>query len=514
MNMLKRRWLGIMAVVLVCVWMTVRGGFMVHAGDQPHWGDYPGRNMVSTEKGLPADFDPATGRNVKWSVTLGSETHSTPVVGQGRVLVGTNNEHPRDERQQGDRGVLMCFDEEDGRFYWQLVVPKYSSDPYQDWPRSGICSPATIDEDRVYILSNRGEAMSLDLAGLANGNKGPFTEENRLLAPRGTEPLPMASTDADLRWHFNVHGEVGSYPHDAAHSAILVHGNHLYLNTGNGVDNTHRHIRSPDAPSLIVLDKRTGRWLARDGEEIGPRIFHSTWASPAMGIVDGRPLIIFGGGDGVVYAFEALNEGAEGGAAEEVRTLHKVWWYDGDPDAPKENVHLYNSNRQVSPSNIKGSPVFHDNRVYVTLGGDLWWGKREAWLKCIDATGRGNISETGEIWSYPLVRHSMGTPSVHEGLVYVTDCGRQIHCVDAVTGEGVWTHDAEGEIWASTLVADGKVYVGTRRGHFWVLAAGREKRVLNRIALGSPISATAVAANGVLYVTTMNRLYAVAQMTD
>jgi outer membrane protein assembly factor BamB len=503
-----------MSMVCVGGCLVGGGGLAASRADQPHWGEHPSRNMVSSERGLPEDFDPVTGRNVKWSVELGSETHSTPVIGQGRILVGTNNERPRDVRHSGDRGVLMCFDEEDGRFNWQLVVPKYSSDPYQDWPRAGICSPATIEGDRAYILSNRGEVMCLDLAGLANGNQGPFTDESRLLAPRGAEPLPLGPTDADILWHFDVHGTVGSYPHDAAHSAILIHGDHLYLNTGNGVDNTHRHVPAPEAPSFIVLDKRTGRWLARDREEIGPRIFHSTWASPAMGEVNGRPLVVFGGGDGVVYAFEALSESAGFEAGAEVQTLRKVWWFDCDPEAPKENVHQYNSNRQVSPSNIKGSPVFHDNRVYVTVGGDLWWGKREAWLKCIDATGTGDVTRSAEIWSYPLVRHSMGTPSVHDGLVYVTDCGRQIHCVDAATGEAVWTHDAEGEIWASTLVADGKVYVGTRRGHFWVLAAGREKRVLSRIALGSPISATAVAGNGVLYVTTMNRLYAVVEAAE
>jgi outer membrane protein assembly factor BamB len=104
----------------------------------------------------------------------------------------------------------------------------------------------------------------------------------------------------------------------------------------------------------------------------------------------------------------------------------------------------------------------------------------------------------------------MSTPAVHDGLVYAADCDGQIHCVDAATGEAVWTHDGEGEIWASTFVADHKIYVGTRRGLFWILAAGREKKVLSRISLGSPVSATTVAANGVLYIATMNRLYAVA----
>jgi len=72
----------------------------------------------------------------------------------------------------------------------------------------------------------------------------------------------------------------------------------------------------------------------------------------------------------------------------------------------------------------------------------------------------------------------------------------------------VWTHELRGEIWASPLVADGKVYLGTRSGVFYTFAAGREKRLLAEVELGAPISGTATAANGVLYVATMTHLYA------
>jgi outer membrane protein assembly factor BamB len=81
--------------------------------------------------------------------------------------------------------------------------------------------------------------------------------------------------------------------------------------------------------------------------------------------------------------------------------------------------------------------------------------------------------------------------------------------VDADTGRRYWVHDAGGEIWASTLVADGKVYIGTRSGQFWVLAAGKEKKVLSSIRLDDPIHSTAVAANGRLYVATMTTLFAI-----
>ena len=119
------------------------------------------------------------------------------------------------------------------------------------------------------------------------------------------------------------------------------------------------------------------------------------------------------------------------------------------------------------------------------------------------------MTGTAEVWSYRLKRHCMSTPAVKNGLVYIGDCDGQVHCLDAETGRPVWVHDARREIWGSPLVADGKVYVGTRGRELWVLAEGREKRVIGHVRLDSAINGTPVAANGVLYVTTMRKLYAV-----
>jgi len=478
---------------------------MALAGDQPQWGQAWTRNMVSDETGLIEDFDIQTGRNIKWVATLGSETWATPTVAQGRVFLGTNNDPPRDPRHKGDRAILLCLDEKDGSLLWQLVVPKLGPDVYLDWPRSGVVSPATIEGDRVYVVTNRGEAVCLDIEGQRNGNDGPYLDEGRHMVPDPNKPLAVTAIDADILWLYDIPNQAGTWPHDGAHASILIDGDFLYINTSNGVDNTHAKIRRPEGPSLIVLDKKTGRLLARDHEGIGPRIFHSTWSSPAMGVVDGRKVIFFCGGDGVVYGFEPLKAAPPEG---KVESLKRIWRFDPDPTGPKENVSQYLRNREVSPSSIKSMPALHDNRLYITVGGDIWWGKNQAWLKCIDATKTGDVTDSALIWSYDLKDHCCSTPAVHEGLVYVADCGRMVHCVDAKTGQVCWTHETKGDIWASTLVADGKVYVGTNRRDFWILAAGREKKVLSTVQMDSAVSATTTAANGVVYVTTMRKLYA------
>src|ERR1700757_2091493 len=83
-------------------------------GDWPMWGGTPDRNMISSMKGLPTEWDIKTKKNVKWTAQLGSQSYGNIVVAGGVVLVGTNNEAPRDSKQGGDRGVLMAFRESDG----------------------------------------------------------------------------------------------------------------------------------------------------------------------------------------------------------------------------------------------------------------------------------------------------------------------------------------------------------------------------------------------------------------
>ena len=454
------------------------------AADQPQWGEQGSRNMVAAETGLPGHFDPVTGDNILWTAALGNQSFATPIVAEGRVFIGANNAAPRDPQQKGDRGVEMCFEEQTGNFCWQLTCLKLTNSIYWDWPNVGLCSPPTVESNRVYLVTNRGELLCLDIH------------------PKAKTSL----TAADSLWRFDIIQQCGARQHDSAHASPLLHGRFLYLNTSNGVEDSHRGIPAPNAPSLIVIDKITGRLVAQDDEHIGPNVFHSTWSSPAFGEVRDQPLIFFGGGNGVLYAFAALPPDAPEGTQ-----LKKVWQFDCDPAAPKENIHSYLGNRKESPSNIYGMPVFYKNRIYVTAGGDMWWGKRQAWLKCIDATQTGDITKTGELWSYPLERHSICTPAIRDGLVFVTDIGHKIHCVDAETGKPYWVHDTGAEIWASPLVADGKVFVGTRRGDFLILAADREKRILSSVTLNGAISGTATAANGTLFIATAKSLHAVRQ---
>ena len=65
----------------------------------------------------------------------------------------------------------------------------------------------------------------------------------------------MTAKDTDIIWIFDIPAKAGIHRHDTGHASILIHGDYLYLNSCNGVDGAPSSTLSPEAPSLIVLEK-------------------------------------------------------------------------------------------------------------------------------------------------------------------------------------------------------------------------------------------------------------------
>jgi outer membrane protein assembly factor BamB len=508
------------------------GGSAV-AADWPQWGGHPHRNMVGRETNLPAGFVPGdkrpdgagidlrTTRNVRWVSRLGTQTYGNPTVARGRVFVGTNDFALGDPRFTiTGGGAVKCFDESDGRLLWQLVVPRhFTHDPLFNFDNMelGVCSSVAVDGDRAYVVTNRCEVLCLDVQGMANGNDGPYTDEARYFAGPGRAPVAPGPSDGDILWRYDMIRELPCWPQDAASSSPLVVGDFVYVGTSNGTDKNNVRVPLPDCPSLIVLDKHTGKLVAWDDARIGGRLFHGQWSSPSAGRVRDKTLVFYGGGDGVCYAFEALD-----GVADCPRPLRTAWSFDCNP--PEFRVKLgkpipypagdarrklgnANDGDYVGPCEIIATPVFHEGRVYVAIGQDPAHGLGRGALWCIDASRTGDITASAKIWHYDGIQRSLSTVSIAGDLLFVADLAGTIHCLDVATGRPLWLHKTKAEVWGSTLVADGKLYLGTQKS-LWVLAASKEKKVLGEIRLGSPVHATPIAANGVLYVASQRYLWA------
>src|SRR4051794_38234197 len=88
---------------------------VARADDWTMWGRTPDRNMITSEKGIPTEWDVEKGTNIKWVAQLGSKSYGNPIVANGVVYVGTNNEAHRDKEFIADAGNLMAFAEKDGK---------------------------------------------------------------------------------------------------------------------------------------------------------------------------------------------------------------------------------------------------------------------------------------------------------------------------------------------------------------------------------------------------------------
>jgi len=503
------------------------------SADWPMWGGTPSRNMLSDAKNVSIDFDLQGGEagNVLWQQGLGSQTYGNPVVSDGKVFVGTNNgggwrkdKYPAEQ----DMGVMLCFAEEDGKLRWQLAREMQAAGGVNDWLLQGICSVPAVEGNRMWVVTNRCELMCLDTNGFLDGkNDGQVKDE-----------VDATQQDADIIWNLDMIEEMGVFPHNLATSSPVVVGDMIYVVTSNGVDEAHLNVPAPRAPCFLAVNKKTGE-VAWEKNQPFDAILHGQWSSPAIGVVDGKAQVIFPGGDGWVYAHDAVSG-------------EEIWKCDLNPKVTKWE--LYGKGTRNS---IISTPVFYENSVLIAVGQDPEHGEGVGYLWRIDATKTGDISaELGEIgtpgkpnpnagilWAYggevqpTLVdadrvselktmladlakletqrgsgkpdydafmdkyknsfgkgvlhknffekdlapereadyRRTMSTVAVDDGLVFAADLSGFVHCVDLETGKQHWVHDMLSGVWGSPLIVDGKVIIGNEDGTLTIFSASKER---------------------------------------
>jgi outer membrane protein assembly factor BamB len=497
---------------------------VVSTSGKDGWRMYGGsvsRNMANSDaKGLPISWDVEEKKNILWIADLGSKAYGGPVVADGKVLIGTNNQKPRDKKwiKDGrpiDLGVLMCFDQGKGEFLWQIAFPKLAAGLVNDWPLEGLCSTPTVEGDKAYFVSNRCEVVCVNIK------------------------------DGSFDWKLDMIKNLGVFPHNLADCSPLLVGNDLWVVTSNGVDEGHINVPAPKAPSFIKVDKNKGKVLwqdntptirvtqvAKEGDEKeffkrlvnrGELIQHGQWSSPSHAVVNGQPQFIFPGGNGWIYSYD-----------EDGKLL---WKFDCNPKDAK-----YELAGNGTRSDFIATPVVYKNRVYIGVGQDPEHETGVGHLWCIDMSKKGDVSpelvEDYGVWppktkrnpNSALVWHyggpikgkdakksdrnyyfgrTMSTCAIHDDLCYVADLNGWVYCIDANTGELYWSHDTDGMTWSSPYYADGKVYMGNDADKVVVFAHGKQKKVLAENEMAGHVRAAPVAVGNVLYVMTENKLYAI-----
>jgi len=524
-------------------------------GDCNQWGGSPLRNnvvniSVPTEWEV-GEFDSETGawkketsKNIKWGAALGSQTYGNVVVAGGKAFIGTNNgagylkRYPADV----DLGVLACFDTKDGGFLWQDSSEKLHTGRVHDWPLLGVCSSPLVKGDRVYYVTNRGELKCLDAEGFRDGeNDGPVTTEQDL-AKKNTPQGPWDEEhEADVVWVLDMMRELRVSQHNMANCSVAMAGDWLFLGTSNGVDDAHERLPSPLAPSFIAVDKRNGKVLWTDNTP-GFNVLHGQWSSPAYAVIDGVPQVIFGGGDGWLYSFDAQGENGKS---------KLLWKFDCNP---KESIYKLTG---ATRNHIIGTPVVYKNKVFIGVGEDPEHGEGVGHLWCVDPTKRGDVSpdlvfnskdlskpiehkrnqamvekdgdlkrpnpNSAAVWHYSTVdangdgklifeetmHRTMGTVAIKDDILVVADFSGLVHCLDATTGKPYWTHDMLAACWSSPLIAGEHIYISDEDGEVTILKLSKEKEEVGAINMGNSVYSTPIVANGLLYISNKSYLFAI-----
>jgi hypothetical protein len=107
------------------------------------------------------------------------------------------------------------------------------------------------------------------------------------------------------------------------------------------------------------------------------------------------------------------------------------------------------------------------------------------------------------------------SPVLDGDRVYQVDNGANLAAFDANTGQRLWLFNLGTIQKASPVLADGKLYVGSENGRFWILKPGPDKPVvLDEDQLGTEqtpeaIIASVAVADGRVYLATMDNLYCI-----
>lgn len=241
------------------------------------------------------------------------------------------------------------------------------------------------------------------------------------------------------------------------------------------------------AHRFMAFDKRNGdtMWLSAPGG----RPYDTTYAPPIIADINGTRLLIQGGSDGVMHAIKP-------------QTGEPVWKYE------------------ISKRGINTGVVVHGTTAILTHSEENIDSSEMGMVVAVDASAKGEVKKEHVKWSVYGWQGGFSSPVIDGDRFYHIDNGANIAAFDVATGKRLWLENLGTIQRASPVLADGKLYVGTENGKFYILkpsATGVE--ILDQDQLGTEarpeeIIASAAVSNGRVYFVSAANLYCIGKKTS
>jgi outer membrane protein assembly factor BamB len=248
--------------------------------------------------------------------------------------------------------------------------------------------------------------------------------------------LTALSNDGKVLWSRSLTDEFGAWTtHGGRTTSPIIEGELVIVGTiidGWGDTALRRH-------RFYAFDKRSGEcvWTSAPGG----RPYDTVYPTPIAATINGTRMIIVGGADGAVYAMKA-------------QTGEPVWNY------------------AITKRGINNCAVIKGTTVFASHSEENLDTNEMGLLAAIDATAKGTLGKDKIKWSVTGIRGGYSSPIADGDRLYQIDDSANLFAFDINTGKELWKQTLGTLQRASPVLADGKLYVGTENGKFFILKPG------------------------------------------
>lgn len=445
------------------------GAALAYADDWPRFRG-PNGSGVSQSTGLPVEFGPD--KNLLWKTDV-PPGHSSPVIAGSRLFITA---------YENDMLNVLCLDRDTGRKLWQREVQRSRKQPHNRYNGPATPTPAT-DGRRVYAFFPDAGVVAYTLGGKFEWMRdlGPFANHH------GMASSPVTA------------GGLLLLLCDQERGSFLIA---LDSETGRTRWRTERDVNGPSYTTPVLLD--------------GTVVVSGSGETAAYELVDGAlrwkldglpprpnvsPVVTSGGAIIIAQAQPYLE--AHG----------KMPTYDQDLAQSDSNRDGLLSRAELSKvslnvflrADINGDGLI-DRSEHERYAGEM--AVRPALLAYRPSPDADETSPT--LWRHERHAPNIASPLVCNGIVYALRTGGVLTALDAQNGAVLKqgrVGGLPGDILASPVAADGKLFLPNRAGIVAVVHASPDWEVLSLNDLGEEIYATPAIANGKLFVRTVRALY-------
>ncbi len=312
-----------------------------------------------------------------------------------------------------------------------------------------------------------------DRAGWASPAVDPATGNIYMFT--GAAQLLAFAPDGKVIWERSLPEEYGAITtHGGRTTSPIVEGDKVILNAL--IQNWGPDLGRP-GNRYFAFDKATGQTIWVSSPQA--RHYDTNYSTPIVVDVNGARLMVVGGTDGVFHALQ-------------VNTGKPVW------------------SMEVSKRALLNSALFRDGTIYITHGEENVDTTEMGMIAAMDANVTGPQTTKSLKWVTRGFLPTYASPVMDGERLYTMDNSAILGAFDLKTGNQLWTKRLGIASKASPVLADGKIYIGTEGGKFYILrptANGAD--ILDEDLIGAagnpePIVASPAVAGGRVFVTTMS----------